>query len=77
MLVKYFGGSAFTYLVTEAEQLPDGDWHLFGKATLGFEWEWGYTLLSEIEALRFPPFGLPAERDLHLSLNARVCDEAR
>lgn len=77
VLVKYFGGSAFTYLVTEAEPLPNGDWRLFGKATLGFGWEWGYTLLSEIEALRFPPFGLPAERDLYLSPNARVCEEAR
>lgn len=77
VLVKYFGGSAFTYLVTEAEPLPNGDWRLFGKATLGSGWEWGYTLLSEIEALRFPPFGLPAERDLYLSPNARVCEEAR
>lgn len=77
VLVKFFGGSSYTFLVTEAERLPDGDWHFYGKATFGFEWEWGYALLSQIAAMRFPPFGLPAERDMYLSPNAKVCEEAR
>ena len=74
VLVKFFGGSSYTFLVTEAEHLPDGDWHLYGKATFGFDWEWGDALLSEIAAMRFPPFGLPAERDMYLSPYAKVCE---
>lgn len=27
--------------------------------------EWGYFSLREIETVRFPPFGLPVERDLY------------
>lgn len=74
VLVKFFGGYAYTYLVTEAEPLPDGDWRLFGICTLGHEWEWGYSLLSEIAAMRFPPFGLPAERDKYLLRGTKVCE---
>lgn len=74
VLVKFFGGSSYTFLVTEAERLPNGDWHLFGKATFGYEWEWGYALLSEIASIRFPPFGLPVERDLYLSPGTKVCE---
>lgn len=77
VLVKYFGGGAYTFLVTEAERLPDGDWHLYGKATFGFGWEWGDALLSQIAELRFPPFGLPVERDLYLSPYAKVSEVAK
>jgi len=72
ILVKFFGGGAYTFLVTEAEMQEDGDWLLFGKATHGFDWEWGYTLLSEIEKMKFPPFGLGAERDRYLSADTTV-----
>lgn len=64
VIVKFFGGSACTWLVTEGEKQEDGDWEFFGCVTLGYEWEWGYFMLSEIEKVKFPPFGLPAERDL-------------
>ena len=66
VLVKFFGGGAATWLVTEGEQQEDGDWLFFGKVTLGYEWEWGYFTLSELEKMKFPPFGLGVERDMYL-----------
>lgn len=74
VLAKFFGGGTYTFLVTEAEKQENGDWLLYGKATFGYEWEWGYTLLSEIEQMKFPPFGLGAERDMYLATNATVSD---
>lgn len=74
VLVKFFGGSAYTFLVTEGEKLENGDWLLFGKSTHGYDWEWCYTLLSEIESMKFPPFGLGAERDMYLKPNIKVCE---
>ena len=66
VLFKFFGGGAATWLVTEGEQQEDGDWEFFGKVTLGYEWEWGYFTLSELEKMKFPPFGLGVERDMYL-----------
>ena len=76
VLVKFFGGAAYTFLVTEGEKQEDGDWLLFGKATQGFGWEWGYTLLSQLADMKFPPFGLGVERDLYLGRNATVAEMA-
>jgi hypothetical protein len=73
VLVKFFGGSAATWLITEGEPRPNGDWLLYGFVTLGlpdeFEsgkllWEWGYVTLNQLKGVRFPPFGLPIERDI-------------
>lgn len=72
VLVKFFGGGAYTFLVTEGEKQEDGDWLFFGKATFGYEWEWGYTTLSELEAMKFPPFGLGVERDMYLASDTTV-----
>lgn len=77
VLVKFFGGSSYTFLVTEGEKQEDGDWLLFGKATIGYDWEWGYTLLSDLENLRFPPYGLGVERDLYMPATATVADMIR
>jgi hypothetical protein len=63
VLVKFLGGGACTWLITEGEQMENGDWMLFGKVTLGYEWEWGTVMLSELESLKFPPLGLGVERD--------------
>lgn len=76
VIIKLFGGSAYTMLVTEAERQPDGDWLLFGYATLGYGWEWGYASLREISSDRFPPFGLPVEIDLYVPDGATVADMA-
>lgn len=65
VVVKFFGGSSATWLVLEGEKQSNGDWMLYGLANLGYGWEYGYFMLSDIEDLRFPPFGLPAERDIY------------
>lgn len=75
VIVKFFGGSACTWLVTEGEKLGD-DWEFFGMVTLdGTYWEYGYFMFSEIANLRFPPFGLGLERDYYFS--GKLRDEVR
>lgn len=64
ILVKFFTPwSNWTWFVTEAERLPDGDWRFFGLVH-GFEKEWGYFMFSELKSLR-GPWGLKVERDLY------------
>ena len=48
---------------------------LYGYCTLGYEWEWGTLMLSELQALR-GPFGLTTERDLYIGNNAMVAELA-
>lgn len=75
VLVKYFGGSACTWLITEAEKQDNGDYLLYGYCDLGMGFpEWGYVMLSELQALTFRPFGLGVERELYLDDNATVAD---
>ena len=73
VVVKFFGGSSATWLITEGEKQKDGDWLFYGYVTLGFPdefnrgkllWEWGYVTLSQLQEIRFKPFGLPVERDI-------------
>ena len=65
VVVKYWGPSgAGTWLITEGEEQENGDWRLFGMMHI-FEWEWGYIMLSELENVKTPPFGLCIERDLY------------
>lgn len=61
---KFFGGSACTWLIWSAEKVGN-DLFLYGKATLGFEWEWGTVSFNELKGLKFKPFGLGVERDLY------------
>lgn len=49
------------WYVVEGDKLDDGDFMFFGYVQ-GHENEWGYFLLSELEAIR-GPFGLKIERD--------------
>ena len=68
ILVKYFNPyGAGTWLITEAEQQPDGDWLFFGYCH-NFEWEWGYVTLSELMQTKVKVFGyrFPLERDLYI-----------
>jgi len=61
--VKYFTpDSAWTWYATEGQ--PDEDDFRFFGYVIGLEREWGYFMLSELEAAR-GPLGLPIERDLH------------
>lgn len=65
VVVKFFlTGSAATWLVTEAEKLENGDYEFFGWVDLGYGYEAGYFLLSQLTGLR-NRYGLGVERDLH------------
>lgn len=64
VLVKFFGGSSATWLVTEAEK-EGNNWRFFGYVNLGWGWEWGYFMYSELASLKFPPFGLGVEREIY------------
>jgi len=69
--LKLFGGGACTWLISEiVEVVPEsgGDMTLFGLCDLGMGFpELGYVSFNELRELKFPPFGLPIERDLHWS----------
>ena len=68
-VVKFFGGGACTWLITEMDSADDDT--LFGLCDLGMGCvELGYVSLSELESLKFPPFGLGVERDLHFTATA-------
>lgn len=73
VIVKYFNPAGTgTWLITEAEQLSDGDWKLFGYMHI-FEWEWGDVLLSELQNIKLS-YGLGIERDLYLADDVAVRD---
>ena len=54
--------SNWTWFATEGSE-EEGDVRFFGYV-IGFEEEWGYFVLSELESAR-GPLGLPIERDLY------------
>tara|TARA_R110000751_G_scaffold3677_10_gene17475 strand:- start:265 stop:597 length:333 start_codon:yes stop_codon:yes gene_type:complete len=60
-VVKLFGGSSCTWLLTELD--PETD-EAFGLCDLGHGTpELGYVSMRELLSIKFPPFGLPVERD--------------
>ena len=69
-VVKYFDPSgSWTWYVAEGEKQEDGDW-LFWGAVDGFEFEYGYFRLSELQHAKDGCTGLqalPIERDLYFS----------
>lgn len=76
-VVKFFGGSACTWLISEMDE----DEIMFGLCDLGFGTpELGSVSYAELKDIRFPPFGLPVERDMHWTANKTLteyADEAR
>ena len=65
VLVKYFNPYGIgTWLITEGEKQENGDWLLYGYCHI-YDWEWGYILLSELENIKIPPFGLSVEREMY------------
>ena len=65
VIVKFFGGGQYSCFVYEGDKLENGDW-LFSIFGCMHENEFGSILLSELETVHFPPFGLPIERDMDL-----------
>ena len=39
--------------------------------------ELGYVSLSELESIKFPPFGLPIERDIHFEPRQTISEYAK
>jgi hypothetical protein len=73
IILKLFGGSSYTCLVTSAEKDGD-DYILYGYVNIGYGYEYGSSSLNEIMNTKFPPFGLRVERDLYLSKDAKISD---
>lgn len=73
-VIKLFGGSACTWLLTEF----DADEGLFfGLCDLGLgSPELGYVSLQELVEIRFPPYGGGVERDLHWTATKSLSDYA-
>jgi hypothetical protein len=62
-VLKLFGGPACTWVITQLE--PNGD-TMWGLADLGMGCiEYGTISLSELQSVKFPPFGLGVERDMY------------
>lgn len=62
-VVKLFGGSSCTWLLVDLNIETN---IAFALCDLGFGTpELGSVSLDELEAIKFPPFGLPIERDRH------------
>ena len=76
-VVKLFGGGACTWLLSEL----DSGGIAFGLCDLGHgSPELGYVSMDELMSIRFPPFGLPIERDRHFTPKKTLveyADEAR
>jgi hypothetical protein len=72
-VVKFFGGGACTWLITEMD--ADGD-TMFGLCDLGMgSPELGNVSLRELSAVRFR-FGLGVERDLHFTADKTISQYA-
>jgi len=54
---------SWTWYVLEGDEREDGDWLFYGLVD-GFEKEWGYFLLSDLEKVK-GPLGLGIERDVY------------
>ena len=72
-VVKFFGGGACTWLISEW----DGNDYMFGLCDLGMGTpELGMVSYSELQNLRFPPFGLPVERDKFFKADKTIFEYA-
>jgi len=75
-VVKYFGGGACTWLITEMDSADEDT--LYGLCDLGLGCpELGYVSLEELQSLKFTlklTFGLGVERDLHFKADKSLND---
>ena len=72
VLVKFFGGGRYTFLVTEAEPHDTEEFLFFGYCVspLGSDCdEFGYVTMKDLRGVTFPPFGLGIERDRGVAPN--------
>lgn len=75
VIVKFFNPCGVgTWLVTEGAQEEDGDWFFFGKVELGYDWEWGYFTLSQLQEIKLP-FGMGIEREIYTPVKKRTVSD--
>lgn len=73
-VVKFFGGGACTWLITEYE--PESRIY-FGLCDVGLGFpELGYVSRDELEDVRFPPLNLPVERDMYFKADKTLSEYA-
>lgn len=73
-VVKLFGGSSCTWLLVDLD--PECN-VAFGLCDLGFGTpELGSVSLDELATVKFPPFGLPVERDRHFETTKPITEFA-
>lgn len=73
VLVKFFNPwGAGTWIICEAEKEGD-DWCLWGYCSLGYGYEFGPVMLSELTEYQGPA-GLRIERDMYLKKDCKVGD---
>jgi hypothetical protein len=69
-----FGGGACTWLLSELD--PESNM-AYGLCDLGFGApELGFVSMDKLMDLRFPPLGLPIERDLHFKADKTLTEYA-
>lgn len=88
IIVKFFGGGSYRFYVvaahaivretsncvklSEMDKYEIEDIHFYGYVTGLVEDEWGEASYEELKALKFPPFGLGIERDMHFGMKRTV-----
>jgi len=71
-VVKLFGGAACTWLLTE---LNPENGLAYGLCDLGLGFpECGAVSIEELQSIKFPPFGLPIERDMHFKADKTLSE---
>ena len=66
VLAKYFDPyGTGTWLITEAQQMRDGDWLMYGHFKRYGEWFWGYIKLSDLGRMNDGSY-YEVERDLYI-----------
>lgn len=73
VVMKLFGGGAFSWYLYEK---IDEDTYM-GFVNLGDPEmsECGYVSMSELESIKFPPFGLGVERDMYFEPLSRTLED--
>lgn len=74
-VLKLFGGSACTWLITEYDQENE---LFFGLADLGLGFpEMGWISKAELEKIKFPPYMLGIERDAYFKAEKTLSEYAK
>lgn len=77
VLAKYFDPyGTGTWLITEARQLSDGDWLMYGYFKTFSGWHWDYIQLSDLNRMN-DYYYYQVERDLYIPESSTVSELKR